>query len=126
MDTIRLEAIKLWVGLAWCDGSMSTDEERALDLLIRNSQQLTEDERAAADRIVRAEDALPDFAMVLQRLADALRDREPGVRTRLYRSAVLLCQLGDARLSASEQQHLALLRSSLRLSEADAQACHRA
>lgn len=126
MDSIRLEAFKLWVAMAWCDGSMSIDEERALDSLIKHSRVLSAAERAAAERILRSEDPLPEFSDVVHGLAAALKERPPEVRTRLYRSALLLCELGNTRLSASEQQHLALLRTGLQLSEPDVQASHRA
>lgn len=121
MDNIRLEAIKLWVTMAWCDGSMSIDEERVLELLIRSSRVLTESERAAAERILRSEDGPLEFSEVLRGLAAALQDHPVEVRARLYRAALLLCHLRNTRLSASEQQHLALMRTSLRLSDSDVQ-----
>lgn len=118
-ESMRVSAIRIWAGLAWCDVSMSVEEELALRRLIDNSTALTDEEKQAAHELVQpVKEGDGDSAQALK-VAERFVACGLPVRRGIYQAAMFLATADESRQSGREQRYLAGLRDALRLSADD-------
>ncbi len=105
-DSPFLSVIRVWAAMAWADGTVADSEAKALRRLI-GAAELTDDERAAAERFL-VERVDLDTASVSELSEDARRG--------IYRAACRMAAV-DQEVAASERTLLDSLRGHLGLAD---------
>ncbi len=109
----RLDYLRLLIAIAWSDGSLAVDEQEAIQSLVNGSRTLSPSEREAARGALCEEPSEFDITAQIERLATALMPYPKATRHRLYRSCVLLSQLGSREVPPATQAHIDTLQHKL-------------
>jgi hypothetical protein len=110
-----IDAVRIWIGLALCDSSLSFSEQSAIDRLLRTTKNLTSSQRESALLLLHepadGEAARVDAAAAARKLTRAALV----IRQDVHRAASLLAQLDGDRLSIAEKAFLQQLERDLGL-----------
>ncbi len=105
MESLRI--LRIWAAIAWADGVLHPREAAALRRLIDASDDLAEDEREEATRLLAGPSPLDP---------DELRRLTPVAREGVYRAALGIVRL-DGRIADEERAMLGRIRAALDLDE---------